>query len=116
MSAAMHRCAEESLETRSRIGLHIALGAEVRSTVRCGPKRYPARRATPARDKMTAAIYARKSTEQIGLAEEQRSVARQIEHAKATPRARAGRSTRGAFSSTTGSAGRSSRIGRALCG
>ena len=32
---------------------------------------------------MTAAIYARKSTEQNGVAEEQRSVARQVEHARA---------------------------------
>lgn len=31
---------------------------------------------------MIAAIYARKSTEQTGVADEQRSVARQIEHAK----------------------------------
>ena len=32
---------------------------------------------------MNAAIYARKSTEQTGVADEARSVARQIEHAKA---------------------------------
>ena len=32
---------------------------------------------------MIAAIYARKSTEQIGVADEQKSVARQIEHARA---------------------------------
>jgi DNA invertase Pin-like site-specific DNA recombinase len=32
---------------------------------------------------MTAAIYARKSTEQIGVADLQKSVARQIEHARA---------------------------------
>jgi site-specific DNA recombinase len=32
---------------------------------------------------MIAAIYARKSTEQIGIADEQKSVARQIEHARA---------------------------------
>jgi DNA invertase Pin-like site-specific DNA recombinase len=31
---------------------------------------------------MIAAIYARKSTEQLGVADEQRSVARQIEHAR----------------------------------
>jgi DNA invertase Pin-like site-specific DNA recombinase len=30
---------------------------------------------------MIAAIYARKSTEQTGIADEQKSVARQIEHA-----------------------------------
>jgi site-specific DNA recombinase len=32
---------------------------------------------------MTAAIYARKSTDQAGVADEQRSVARQVEHARA---------------------------------
>jgi site-specific DNA recombinase len=32
---------------------------------------------------MTAAIYARKSTEQSGIADEQKSVARQVEHARA---------------------------------
>lgn len=32
---------------------------------------------------MIAAIYARKSTEQMGVSEDQKSVARQIEHAKA---------------------------------
>jgi hypothetical protein len=31
---------------------------------------------------MIAAIYARKSTEQSGVADEQKSVARQIEHAR----------------------------------
>ena len=31
---------------------------------------------------MTAAIYARKSTEQTGVADEQKSVARQVEHAR----------------------------------
>ena len=31
---------------------------------------------------MTAAVYARKSTEQTGIADEQKSVARQIEHAR----------------------------------
>ena len=31
---------------------------------------------------MIAAIYARKSTDQIGLADEQKSVARQVEHAR----------------------------------
>ena len=34
---------------------------------------------------MTAAIYARKSTDQSGVADEQQSVARQIEHAAPTP-------------------------------
>lgn len=32
---------------------------------------------------MNAAIYARKSTEQTGVSEDQKSVTRQIEHAKA---------------------------------
>jgi DNA invertase Pin-like site-specific DNA recombinase len=32
---------------------------------------------------MLAAIYARKSTEQNGVADEQKSVARQVEHARA---------------------------------
>jgi DNA invertase Pin-like site-specific DNA recombinase len=32
---------------------------------------------------MTAAIYARKSTDQSGVSVEQRSVARQVEHARA---------------------------------
>jgi hypothetical protein len=31
---------------------------------------------------MTAAIYARKSTDQSGIADEQKSVARQIEHTR----------------------------------
>ena len=37
------------------------------------------------RSPMIAAIYARKSTEQTGVADEQKSVARQIEHARSTP-------------------------------
>ena len=32
---------------------------------------------------MIAAIYARKSTEQTGVADEQKSVARQVDHARA---------------------------------
>ena len=35
---------------------------------------------------MIAAIYARKSTEQTGVADEARSVTRQIEHARAAGR------------------------------
>jgi DNA invertase Pin-like site-specific DNA recombinase len=31
---------------------------------------------------MTAAVYARKSTDQTGVADEQKSVARQVEHAR----------------------------------
>jgi len=38
---------------------------------------------------MIVAIYARKSTEQHGIADEQKSVARQLEHARTLP-ARAG--------------------------
>ena len=38
---------------------------------------------TPDEDDMIAAIYARKSTDQSGVSDEQRSVARQIEHARA---------------------------------
>jgi DNA invertase Pin-like site-specific DNA recombinase len=34
-------------------------------------------------DAMSAGIYARKSTEQTGVADEQKSVARQIDHARA---------------------------------
>jgi hypothetical protein len=34
---------------------------------------------------MTAAIYARKSTDQSGISDEQRPVARQVEHARAYP-------------------------------
>ena len=36
---------------------------------------------------MIAAIYARKSTDQTGVADEQRSIARQVEHAGAVRRA-----------------------------
>jgi hypothetical protein len=34
---------------------------------------------------MIAAIYTRKSTEQTGVADEQKSVARQVEHAREEP-------------------------------
>src|SRR6266446_5479437 len=37
---------------------------------------------------LVAAIYARKSTEQVGVTDEQRSVTRQIEHARASALAR----------------------------
>ena len=37
---------------------------------------------------MIAAIYARKSTEQNGVADEQKSVARQVDHARAYARAK----------------------------
>src|SRR4029450_11404672 len=42
---------------------------------------WPARRESE--DSMIAAIYARKSTEQNGVGDEEKSVTRQIEHAKA---------------------------------
>ena len=54
---------------------------------------------------MIAAIYARKCTEQTGVADEQKSVARQIEHARRTPSARAGPWTRPPSTSMTGSPG-----------
>jgi hypothetical protein len=41
---------------------------------------------------MIAAIYARKSTDQNGVGDEDKSVTRQIEHAKAYATTRAGRS------------------------
>ena len=65
---------------------------------------------------MIAAIYCRKSTEQHGVADEQKSVARQIEHATAYASARAGRSTTRTSSSTTGSRAPSSRTGPDSCG
>ena len=43
---------------------------------------------TMRRPDMTAAIYARKSTDQSGVSDEQRSVARQVEHARAFAAAR----------------------------
>ena len=60
-------------------------------------------------DDLNAAIYARKSTEQSGVADEQKSVARQIEHARAYAERKAGRSTTRTSSSTTGSPGRNLR-------
>ena len=65
---------------------------------------------------MNAAIYARKSTEQAGVADDQKSVTRQIEHARAYAARRAGRSPRMPSTSTTGSAARSSLTGPAFCG
>ena len=43
---------------------------------------------------MIAAIYARKSTDQTGMADEAKSVTRQIEHAKAYAERKAGPSQR----------------------
>ncbi len=66
---------------------------------------------------MIAAIYARKSTEQHGVADEQKSVARQIDHARqyAERKGLDGR-RRAASSSTTGSPAPSSRTGPGSCG
>ncbi|CAN5882281.1 hypothetical protein BH18ACI5_BH18ACI5_17240 [soil metagenome] len=53
---------------------------------------------------MIAAVYARKSTEQTGVADDQRSVARQIEHATAYARRKGWTVDDDPFSLTTGSA------------
>ena len=59
---------------------------------------------------MIAAIYARKCTEQTGVADEQKSVARQIEHARAYAAAQGlDRRRRRTSTSTTASAAPSSR-------
>ena len=64
---------------------------------------------------MIAAIYARKSTDQNGVGEEEKSVARQIEHAKAYAPRRAGRSTTLMCIQTTASLVPSSRSGPDSC-
>ena len=65
---------------------------------------------------MIAAIYARKSTEQNGLADEAKSVARQIENARAYAAARAGRSPRSTSTPTTESPALNSSSGPASSG
>jgi DNA invertase Pin-like site-specific DNA recombinase len=55
---------------------------------------------------MIAAIYARKSTEQTGVADEDKSVARQVEHATAYATRKGWTVDEGTW--TTGSAGPSS--------
>ena len=64
---------------------------------------------------MIAAIYARKSTEQNGTADEAKSVTRQIDNARAYATRKGGRSTTASSSSTTASQARSSRTVRASC-
>jgi len=54
------------------------------------------------REAMIAAIYARKSTEQA-VSDDQKSVTRQIEHARAYAAATAGRWTKRTSTPTTGS-------------
>ena len=65
---------------------------------------------------MIGAIYARKSTDQIGVADEQKSVARQVEHARAYATARAGRSLMNTSTSMTGSAVLNLRTVLGSCG
>ncbi len=52
---------------------------------------------------MNAAIYARKSTEQTGVSDEEKSVTRQIAHAKLYAAQKAGRSPMSISSWTMGS-------------
>lgn len=61
---------------------------------------------------MIAAIYARKSTEQVGVADEAESVTRKVEHAEPTRKGKAGPSPRGTCTSTMASPARSSSSGR----
>ena len=65
---------------------------------------------------MTAAIYARKSTDQSAVADEAKSVRRQIDTRGPMRRARAGRSTRRTSTSTTESAGPNSPGALVSCG
>jgi hypothetical protein len=63
----------------------------------------------------TAAIYARKSTDRSGVADEQKSIARQVEHARSTPRPRAGWSLTNTSMLTMGSAAQNSRTVPVFC-
>jgi DNA invertase Pin-like site-specific DNA recombinase len=65
---------------------------------------------------MNAAIYARKSTEQHGVADEQKSVSRQIEHAREFAATKGGRSPTSTSTSMTASAAPSSPGVPASCG
>jgi len=65
---------------------------------------------------MIAAIYARKSTDQSGVADEQKSVTRQIEQARAYASERAGPSLPSTSTSMTASAAPSFRPDPATCG
>ncbi len=62
---------------------------------------------------MKAAIYARKSTGQSGISDEQRSVARQVEHAHSYATRKGWRVLDDTFTSMTASAAPSSPIGLA---
>jgi hypothetical protein len=61
---------------------------------------------------MVVAVYCRKSTDQTGVADDQKSVARQIEYALAYASARGGRSRPNIAIPTTASAARSFQTGR----
>jgi DNA invertase Pin-like site-specific DNA recombinase len=63
-----------------------------------------------------AAIYARKSTEQAAVADEQKSVARQIEHARAYAERKGWNVPDDLVFVDDGISGRSSPIGLAFCG
>jgi hypothetical protein len=65
---------------------------------------------------MIAAIYARKSTEQNGIADEQKSVARQVDRARQYAHRKAGRSTTITSSPTTELAVPSLRTVPGSCG
>ena len=65
---------------------------------------------------MIAAIYARKSTDQHGVADEDKSVTRQIAHARAYATSRGWPVADEHVYVTTGSAARSSRSGPAFFG
>ena len=64
---------------------------------------------------MIAAIYARKSTEQTGISDDQKSVARQIEHAISYARQKGWTVDDAGCLSTTGSRALSLRTGRHSC-
>lgn len=64
---------------------------------------------------MIAAIYARKSTEQNGVADEQKSVSRQVDHARAYAQRKGWAVDEPRCSWTTVSAAPSSRRGRDSC-
>ena len=65
---------------------------------------------------MIAAVYVRKSTEQTGVADDQKSVARQIEHARQYATRKGWLVATITSTSTTASAGPSLRTGPGSCG
>ena len=65
---------------------------------------------------LVAALYARKSTEQTGVAEDARSVTRQIEQGRAYILRKGWRVVTPTSTSTTGSRAPSSRSGPSSCG